>query len=337
MLTLAELADFLGEQNIPCEVDGDGSVSIHSVATLEDAIDGQISFLSNPKYEKELNTTRASAVLVAMDQRLPRRMNLVRTKNPYAAVTAAMVRLHGYRHHPRWGLSAQACVAPTAKIGSAANIAPGVHIGDEVTIGDNATIYPGVYIARRCRIGHNVIGEDGLGYAPVGGNWIKIPQIGNAVLGDDVEIGANCTIDRATLGSTVVGSGTKFSNLIAIGHGTKIGAHCMFVAQAGIAGSVNVGEHVTMAGQAGVVGHITIGSNATIGAKAGVTNNVEPGMTVLGAPAVPIQACRRQFAAVQKLPQLKKEVIRLRNAFARVLEHLGLEGPPPPRDANGDS
>ena len=184
-------------------------------------------------------------------------------------------------------------------------------------IGDNVTLFPNVVIYDECVLGDrvtihagSVIGEDGLGYAPVGDKWVKIPQIGNVVLGDDVEIGASCTIDRATLGGTLIGSGTKFSNLIAIGHGTKIGEDCMFVAQVGVAGSVHVGRQVSMAGQAGIVGQSVVGDNATIGAKAGVTNNVEPGATMLGQPAVPINECKRQVAIIQKLPELKNEVRR---------------------------
>ncbi|HPD28955.1 MAG TPA: UDP-3-O-(3-hydroxymyristoyl)glucosamine N-acyltransferase [Phycisphaerae bacterium] len=347
-LTLTQLTEFLASQSIPCEVDGDGSVVVSSVATLEDAGEGQLSFLSNPKYEKELAATRASAVLVRPDVRVSRTMNLLRTPDPYAALTAAIVRIHGYRQHPQWGRSAQACIHPSAVIGEKPNIAPGVHIDENVRIGRHATIYPGVYIARGCRIGDDVvlmpnvviyeacvlgnrvtihagsiIGEDGLGYAPVGEKWVKIPQIGNVVIGDDVEIGANCTIDRATLGSSVIGSGTKFSNLIAIGHGTKIGEDCLFVAQVGIAGSVSVGRHVTMAGQAGVVGHISIGDNAVIGAKAGVTNDVEPGLTMLGQPAVPINECKRQVAIVQRLPQLKNEIKRLRRDLDQLMKQVG--------------
>lgn len=342
-LTLEELAGFLASAGMACEVDGDKTVVVSSVATLEEAHEGQLSFLSNPKYARELATTKASAVLVRPDVTVDRPMNLLRTADPYAAVTAAMVRLHGYRRHPAWGRSSGAYVSPSALIGENANIAPGAYIDDEVRIGKNATIYPGVYIARRCRIGDDVmlfpnvviyeecvlgdrvtihagsvIGEDGLGYAPVGEKWIKIPQIGNVVLGNDVEIGANCTIDRATLGSTLIGSGTKFSNLVAIGHGTKIGQDCMFVAQVGVAGSVHVGRHVTMAGQAGIVGHIVIGDNVTIGAKAGVTNNVDSGTTVLGQPAIPIQECKRQVAIMQKLPELKNEIRRLRRELDRL-------------------
>jgi UDP-3-O-[3-hydroxymyristoyl] glucosamine N-acyltransferase len=342
-LTLTELSDFLASQGMPCEISGDGAQRVSAVATLEEARPGDLSFLSNPKYESHLGTTQASAVLTRPGVTTDRRLTLMRTADPYAAVTAAIVRLHGYRKHPRWGVSSEAHIDPTAHIGSGANIAPGVHIDAEVTIGANATLYPGVYIARGCRIGESVtlfpnvvlyeqcvlgdrvtvhagsvLGEDGLGYAPVGQKWVKIPQIGNVIVGDDVEIGANCTIDRATLGSSVIGSGTKFSNLIAIGHGTRIGEDCMFVAQVGIAGSVTVGRHVTMAGQAGVVGHITIGDEATVGARSGVINSVEPGAVVLGEPAIPIAECRRQVAVIQRLPEMKNELKHLRREVERL-------------------
>ena len=344
-LTLAELAEALASQGLACEIEGDPGATVSSVAALDEAGEEQLSFLANPKYEKDLAATRASAVLIKPNVAVSRKMNLLRTADPYAAVTAAIVRLHGYRRHPWWGVSDRAFIADSAVIGSGANIAPGAHVDQEVRIGDQATIYPGAYVARGCRIGNavtlfpnvviyegcvlgdrvtihagSVIGEDGLGYAPVNEKWVKIPQIGNVTIGDDVEIGANCTIDRATLGSTVVARGTKFSNLIAVGHGTKIGEDCLFVAQSGIAGSVRVGRHVTMAGQAGVVGHITIGDNATIGAKAGVTNSVEPGVTVLGQPAVPINDCKRQVAVVQRLPALKNEIKRLRRDVDRLLK-----------------
>lgn len=352
-LTLAELTSFITSEGIPCTVDGDASVRVHAVATLEDAGEGQVSFLSNPKYEGQLATTRAAAVFVKPEVEPQRKMTLVRTPDPYAAVTAAIVRLHGYRRHPQWGISDRATIARSATIGAQANIGPGVYIAEDVTIGDSATIYPGVYIAPGCRIGRNttlfpnvviydgcvlgdrvtihagsVIGEDGLGYAPVGEKWIKIPQIGGVVIGDDVEIGANCTIDRATLGNTAIGNGTKFSNLVAIGHGTRIGEDCMFVAQVGVAGSVQVGRHVTMAGQAGIVGHITIGDHATVGAKAGVTNSVEPGVTVLGQPAVPINDCRRQMATMQRLPEMKNEIRRLRQDLDRLRKQIEDRGEP---------
>ena len=349
-LTLSELADFLTSQGIPTKVEGDASVQVSSVATLEDAGEGQVSFLSNPKYEKELASTQASAVLVKPEVKTPASMNALRTADPYAGVTAAIVRLHGYRRHPQWGLSSDAYVAETAEIGANPNIAPGAHIEADVRVGNNVTIYPGVYIARGCCVGHDVtlfpnvviyeacelgdrvtihagtvIGEDGLGYAPVNEKWIKIPQVGKVIVGDDVEIGCCCTIDRATLGSTEIQSGTKFSNLIAIGHGTKVGEDCLFVAQVGLAGSIKVGRHVMIAGQAGLVGHITIGDNATVGGKAGVSNDVPEGLTVLGQPAVPINECKRQIAVVQRLPKLKNEILKMRRELDEIIKTLDVQ------------
>ena len=245
-------------------------------------------------------------------------------------------------------------IHPTARLGRTPTIHPGATIDEHAVIGDNAIIYPGCYVGPRCRIGDNVllypnvvlyddtvlgnrvtihantvIGEDGLGYAPYQGRWEKIPQIGHVEIEDDVEIGAGCTIDRATLGRTKIGKGTKFSNLIAIGHGTQIGKHCLFVAQVGVAGSVTVGTHVTMAGQSGVVGHIRVGDNAKVGAKAGVTNNVPDGETVLGAPAIPITDMRRQVACLSRLPEmmkrvkaLEKELIELRAKLAERQEKV---------------
>lgn len=336
--TLGELATLLTQRGMAARVEGDASIRITAVNTLEDAGPGEISFLANPKYEKAVADTKASAVIVNDNFQTDRSIPLLRTKDPYGATAVLVVEIHGYRKHPQWGIHPQARISEKAKIGAGANIAPDVYIDDDVEIGARVTIYPGCYLSRGSRLGDDVvlhpnvvlydgtilghrvvihagsiIGEDGLGYAPVGGKWVKIPQVGRVVIADDVEIGANCTIDRATLGQTVVGAGSKFSNLIAIGHGTKIGEHCMFVAQVGLAGSVTVGHHVTMAGQAGVVGHITIGNEATVGAKAGVTNNVPSGITVLGQPAVPIQDCKRQMAVLQRLPEMKREIKKLQD------------------------
>jgi UDP-3-O-[3-hydroxymyristoyl] glucosamine N-acyltransferase len=289
-VTLAQLCETLRKHGLEPELIGAPHQVIHSVNTLEDAGDGQISFLSNPKYEKLLAETRASAVVLQPDVAAPEHLALLRVANPYAAITALIVELHGYRQHHR-PAPAPNCthIAQSARIGENAAIHPGVTIEDDAVIGDDAVIYPGCYVGPRCRIGNelllypNVVVYDD---TVMGERWIKIPQIGHVEIGNDVDIGACCTIDRATLGKTKIGSGTKFSNLIAIGHGTQIGENCLLVAQVGLAGSVTVGTHVTMAGQAGVVGHIRIGDNATIGAKAGVTNSVPPGETVLGAPAI---------------------------------------------------
>ena len=345
--TLAELCAALAQYGMKAEVQGDPNFSVAGVATLDDAQEGQISFLSNPKYEKALGTTNASAVVVKPDQTVPDGIHAVRTDEPYGAITVMVVALHGYRQHHAPAARGETWIDPTASVGDNAKIYPGVYIDREAVVGKNAVLYPGVYIGPRARIGDDatlfpnvvvyddcilgdrctihagsVIGQDGLGYAPVGGRWVKIPQIGIAELGDDVEIGSNCSIDRATLGKTIVGSGTKFSNLIAIGHGTHIGEHCMFVAHVGLAGSVNVGDHVTMAGQAGVVGHIKIGDKATIGAKAGVINNVPEGETMLGQPAVPITEAKRRLVHAAHLPDLAKTVKELKRKVAALEQQL---------------
>lgn len=334
--TLADLAAYLQQQGMPCEIRGDANLCVNGVSTLEDATPRHVSFLANPKYEKMLSTTQAGAVVVRKGQQAPDSVNLLLAADPYAAITLLIVKLHGFRRHPRTGISQQANIAPTAKIGQNAAIGPFVTIAGNVEIGDNVTIYPGCYVAEGCRFGNDVVlmpnvvvyehvtlghrvtvhagsvvGEDGLGYAPVGAKWEKIPQAGTVEIGDDVEIGSNCSIDRATLGKTTIAKGTKFSNLIAIGHGCKIGENCLFVAQVGVAGSVTVGNHVTMAGQVGVVGHISIGDNATLGAKAGVTHDVPPNAVYLGAPAVPIEQKKRELATLNKLPDMRQKLRKL--------------------------
>ena len=340
--SLAQLCGTLESYGMAPTLDGDGARTIDGVATLEDAGEREITFLSNPKYERQLDTTRAGAVVLGPDVAPPRHMDLIRVSDPYAAITALIVALHGYRRHAAPARDAAPQIDPSARIGENASLCAGATVAANVVIGRNAVLYPGCYVGPRCRIGDDVllypnvvvyddtilgnrvtihagsvIGEDGLGYAPINGKWVKIPQIGHVEIGDDVEIGAGCAIDRATLGKTVISSGTKFSNLIAIGHGTHVGEHCLFVAQAGLAGSVRVGQHVTMAGQAGVVGHVSIGDHATIGAKAGVTNNVPAGATYLGQPAAPINDTKRRLAALARLPEMRK---RVKTLEARVAE-----------------
>ena len=335
--TLAEICRRLETYGFKATLEGDGERSISGVATLEDAREGQISFLSNPKYERLLIDTQASAVVVNREAKAPPNLDLIRTDEPYAAITACIVDLHGHRkHRPAPSQPQNPFVHPSARVGEAANLFPGAYVDEDAVIGRNCVIYPGCYVGPRCRIGDDVtlfanvvvyedcilgdrvtihagtvVGNDGLGYAPIGGRWVKIPQIGAVEIGADVEIGSNCSIDRATLGKTVIGRGSKLSNLIAIGHGTRIGEDCMLVAQVGLAGSVKVGDHVTLAGQVGVVGHISIGDNATIGAKAGVTNNVPAGATYLGQPAVPITEAKRRVLAVARLPKIIDSVREL--------------------------
>jgi len=345
---LEQLLDTLAGYHMDAAIEGDVRAEIESVATIDDARPGQITFLSNPKYERKLGQTQATAVVLRPDVDAPKHLSLIRTADPYAAITALIVAVHGYRKHPPLppGVGTPN-IHPSARIGENASIHPGVTVAENVTIGKNAVIYPGCYVGPRSRIGDDVIlypnvviyddsvlgdrvalhagtviGEDGLGYAPIAGKWVKIPQIGHVELGDDVELGSNCSIDRATLGKTVIASGTKFSNLITIGHGTQIGEHCMFVAQAGVAGSVTIGDHVTMAGQVGVVGHIRVGDNATIAAKSGVTSDIPDGATVLGQPAIPIAEMRRQIVHAQRLPELRDTVKKLEKRIAELERRL---------------
>ena len=340
---LSTLAEHLSGIGMPCEVHGDADREVVAVSTLEDAGADEIGFLANPKYEAALKSTAAAAVIVSSDQKVPAGLAVLRVPEPYAAVTAVIVHIHGYRHHKPVGVSDRAVVDPAATVGKNADIHPTVTIAAGATIGRNVYIYPGVYIGENCRLGDDcvlypnvviydntilgdrvtvhagsVIGEDGLGYAPVGEKWRKIPQVGIVEIGDDVEIGANCAIDRATLGRTVIAAGTKFSNLVAIGHGTKIGENCMFVAQVGVAGSVTVGKHVTMAGKVGVAGHLEIGDYAELSAMCGVMKNVPPKTRVAGVPAVPSKHFMRAVSIMERLPQMAREIKQLQAELDRL-------------------
>ncbi len=334
-MQLSELCDILGKKGFAARLDGNEK-AVSAVNTLDEAGEGEISFLSNPKYYSRLQTTRASAVILADDIEVSRNISAIRCADPYGAITVAIIALHGHRRHPQWGRSPQAMIDPSARIGGEANLAPGVCVGANAQIGDRCTLYPGCYVGENARIGDDctlfpnvviydhselgnrvtihagsVIGEDGLGYAPHGDQWIKIPQVGRAVIGDDVEIGANCTIDRATLGRTEIGSGTKFGNVIVVGHGTKIGPDCLFVGLVGIAGSVTVGKHVTLAGQVGIAGHLTVGDDVMVAAQSGISGNIEPRSKILGSPAVPIVEAKRSIAVIPKLPEWVKRIKRL--------------------------
>lgn len=344
---LKELAEFLVSQGMPCRVDGDASLLIEGVATLEDAQKSEIAFLSNPKYDAMLSTTSAGAVLVRESQESPDGLTVLRTSDPYEAMMRLVVLIHGYRRHEAHGIAAGAHVSPNATIGENAHIAAGATIAGNAKIGRNAVIYPGCFVGTGCVIGDDcllypnvviydgcvlgnrvtihagtTIGQDGLGYAPVGPRWYKIPQIGIVEICDDVEIGANCSIDRATLGKTQIGRGTKFSDLIAIGHGTKVGENCMFVAQVGIAGSVTVGNHVTLAGKVGVAGHLRIGDECKIGAMAGVMRNVPDNTDMLGAPAVEMSHAKKIFSATMRLPETVRRVRELEEELRQLKQQL---------------
>jgi UDP-3-O-[3-hydroxymyristoyl] glucosamine N-acyltransferase len=320
--TLKELAAEIGT-----EVVGDADLRVSSVNTLEDAGPGQVSFLSNAKYVKLLETTRASAVIVAPHV-TSERVALLRTRDPYLAFAKAVIKLHGHRKHPHAGIHPAAHVDPTATVGPGSVLYPGVYVGPRARVGRDCVLFPNVVVYDDTVLGDRVtvhsgtsIGQDGFGYATAKGPdgvvaHHKIPQVGNVIIEDDVEIGSNCAIDRATLGSTVIGRGTKLSDLVTIGHGTKIGPHGLLVAQVGIAGSVKVGHHVIMAGQVGVAGHLEIGDHVTLAAQSGVMSDIPDHSTLLGAPAMKATHARRVYAVFTQLPELLERVKKLEQKLA---------------------
>ena len=322
---LGELAAAIGAE---LAAGADGSVVIHSAATLEDAGPGQVSFLSNPKYAGQLESTRASAVVLAPSARAPDNagnpgLALLKARDPYYAWMQAVVKLYGYRRHPHQGIHPSAHVEPTASIGQGTVIYPGAYVGPRVKVGRDCILYPNVVIYDDCILGDRVIvhsgaviGADGFGFsthkdADGVPTHYKIPQVGNVVIGDDVEIGANTSIDRAALGETVIGNGTKIDDLVAIGHGAEIGPHGLIVAQVGIAGSAVLGHHVTLAGQVGVAGHLKIGDLVTVGAQAGIMADIPEKATLIGSPAMPALRARRVYSIFTQLPEVLDRIKQL--------------------------
>jgi len=335
--TLEELAEYVGGR-----VRGNPNVIIRSASTLGRASEGDISFLANRKYEKQLRTTKASAVIVGKET-TNTTVPLLIAEDPYYAFMQIMVLLHGHRKHKKVGISPRASISDSAKIGADCHIHDFATIDDEARVGDGCIIYPGAYIGQSvqicndsiiysnvtiydgCRIGNRVIinanstvGEDGFGYASHKGAHHKVPQIGCVVIEDDVEIGACCGIERGTLGDTVIGQGSKLGDLVAIGHGAKIGPHCLLVAQVGIAGSTALGHHCIVGGQVGIVGHINIGNNVTIAAQAGVINNIGDGKVVLGAPAIEVNQGKRAYSMIQYLPEMRQNIRNLQNRIEQI-------------------
>jgi len=344
-MKLSELAKLLGG-----ELAGDGTRVVRGVASIESAGADEISFLANKRYEKHMSDTAAAAVLVEADYNGPVAPTtaLVRCKDPYFAFREAMVAFYGFRKPHFSGVDARTNIDPSAKIGPNAAVAPFVTVAADCEIGEGVVLYPGVYIGPGCRLGDHCtlhpnvtlydggvlgdrviihagssVGHDGFGFATHAGRHEKIPQAGHVEIADDVEIGACCAIDRATLGATVIGEGTKFSNLVAIGHGTKLGKHCLLVAQVGLAGSVTVDDYCVFAGQVGTVGHIQIGKGAKLAAQSGVVRDVPAGQEVGGSPAMPLADMRRAWMVQWRLPQIRTAVKRLTHEVRALKKRLG--------------
>jgi UDP-3-O-[3-hydroxymyristoyl] glucosamine N-acyltransferase len=331
-MKLAALAERLG-----CDLHGDGSIEIGGLRGLEDAGPGDLTFLANPKYAGLLATTKASAIILPRDTG-PVPIPSLRSTNAYLAFAHALTLFYEPRR-PAPGIHPTAVVAPSARIAEPASIGAYAVIGDDVEIEADAaihphvTIYPGVRIGRRftahssvviredVRIGNDVtlhpgvvLGADGFGFAPTPHGAVKIPQTGTVVVEDDVEIGANTTVDRATLGATVIRRGAKLDNLVMVGHNCEVGAHSFLAAQVGLAGSTKIGRGVQMGGQAGAAGHLTIGDGAQVVAQSGIPSSIAPGQIVGGYPAVEVTRWRRASAALLRLPELLQRVRRLERA-----------------------
>jgi UDP-3-O-[3-hydroxymyristoyl] glucosamine N-acyltransferase len=339
--SLKELAGYLGGTVI-----GDGEVLVKGLAGLDDAKEGDITFLANPKYAGKVATTRASAVILPPGAAAHGR-NVIEVANPYLAFAKLLTLFTSRPFAPR-GVMEGAYVGRDVTLGSDVTIFPGVVVGDRVTIGERVTLHPGVVlyegvvlgddvtlhahvsVRAGCRIGSRVtihdgtvIGCDGFGYAPDGKGWYKIPQIGIVVIEDDVEIGANTAIDRAALDVTRIRRGTKIDNLVQIAHNCDIGENCMIVSQVGISGSARLGEHVTLAGQVGVAGHLEIGANVMVGAKSGIPGSLPANGMFSGIPVMPHRDWLRAMGAIPKLPELRKTVAALEKRIAELEEKLG--------------
>jgi UDP-3-O-[3-hydroxymyristoyl] glucosamine N-acyltransferase len=333
-MTVDELAAEIG-----AEVVGDPAQQITGANTLEEAQAGQVSFLANAKYVRQIESTNASAVIVAPSIVPTKHITLLKSSDPYYAFMKAVVLLHGHRKHPHGGVHPAAHVHETATIGEGTTIYPGAYVGPRVKIGRDCILYPNVTVYEDCVIGDRCIvhastsiGTDGYGYATHKGVHHKIPQVGNVIIEDDVEIGACCSIERAALGSTTIGQGTKIDQLVVVGHGCKIGPHCLLVAQVGIAGSVTLGHHVTLAGQAGVTGHLKIGNQVTIGAQSGVMADIGDQSTVVGSPAMPVSHARRVYMLFTQLPTLVDRI----KTLEQQVEELATGGGGGEGDAEGE-
>ncbi len=330
-MTVREIADFLKGEQL-----GDGDIIIKGIAGIKEAKEGEITFLANPRYNHLISQTQASAIITSRDINFTSK-TLIRVDNPSLAFARIVDKFFPKKHiHPK-GIHPAAIIPKTASLGLNVSVGAYTVIEDNVAIGDNTIIYPGCYIGRGTHIGNDtliyanvsireevaigsrvviqsgsVIGSDGFGFISFEDRHERIPQVGTVVIEDDVEIGANVTIDRARFDKTIIGKGTKIDNLVQIAHNVIIGNNCIIVAQVGISGSTILGKNVTLAGQSGIVGHVTIGDNAIVAAQSGVSKSVPANTIVWGYPAKPQSVARKINACIQNLPRLYKKVEDIR-------------------------
>ena len=335
----------LGEiaRRIGGELHGDADIEISSPAEIHKATPGSITFLANPKYKENLASTAASAIIIDSKLNAIPDIPYIKTVDAYFGFLQAFLLFHPPAQLIEPGIHETAVVADSAALGEAVAIGANVYLGqnvkignrtrilpncvilDNTTIGDDCLLYPLASVRENCEIGsrviiHNgaVIGSDGFGFAPYEGRFHKIPQVGKVIIEDDVEIGANVTIDRATMGETRIKSGVKLDNLIQIAHNVTVGEHTVMAAQAGISGSTEIGKYCMIGGQVGTVGHIRIGDQVNVGAQSGVAKSIDDKQIYFGSPARPIMKTKRIEAVINNLPELSRRV----KALEKELEKL---------------
>jgi UDP-3-O-[3-hydroxymyristoyl] glucosamine N-acyltransferase len=330
------------------EIVGDENATVHTFAKIEEGVPGAISFLSNPKYTSYIYETKSSIVLVnkTFEPEHEVKATLIKVDNAYESL-AMLLTLYEASKPKKFGVDALAFVSPTAKVGQNAYVGAFAYIGENAVIGDNAQIYPHSYVGDNAKIGNNtllysnvnvyhdchignncilhsgcVIGADGFGFAPSKEGYDKIPQIGIVDIEDNVEIGANTCVDRATMGHTIIHSGTKLDNLIQIAHNDEIGSNTVMAAQTGIAGSTKIGSWCMFGGQVGIAGHIKVGDQVQCGAQSGIGSNVKSNKVIIGTPAIEPKLWMKSSAVFKYLPEMYTELNNLRKEINELKEKL---------------
>ncbi len=327
--TAKQIADFIGGR-----VEGNEQATVSTFAKIEEATEGAITFLSNPKYTSYIYETKASIVLINDDLELEHAVEptLIRVPNAYECV-AKLMQMYAASLPKKTGIDPLAFISKTAEIGKDVYVGPFTYIGDGVKIGDGTRIFPNVTIYDGCQIGRNVtihagavIGADGFGFAPNQEGYEKIPQLGIVIIEDDVEIGANTCVDRSTMGETIIHKGVKLDNLIQVAHNCEIGENTVMSAQVGMAGSTKIGAWCMVGGQAGFSGHIKIADKTFIGAQSGVISNTKGnGEQLIGAPAIDPKVFFKAQAVMKRLPDMYKELGMLRKEIEALKDKLTVE------------